>query len=61
MRSELTFERNSACLSGFSSGRIIQFVQNGTLQVNLRNIASLGRKSSMLEAGVTSTLFPCEN
>jgi hypothetical protein len=59
-RIELTFERNTAYLSGFASGRNI-FVQISFLQVKGKSTVSLVRKPSMLEAEGSSTLFPCEN
>jgi hypothetical protein len=57
----VSFERNTAYLPGFSSVRNITFVQKSSIQVNGRNTESLGRKTFLLEAGVSSTLFPCEN
>jgi hypothetical protein len=45
MRIELTFERNAAYMSGFSSGRNIHFVQNSPIHENGRNTISLGKKN----------------
>jgi hypothetical protein len=57
MRIELPIERNTADLSGFSSGRNIHSVQNSSIQVTGRSTEYLGRKPSMLEPGRCSTLF----
>jgi hypothetical protein len=60
-RIELSFERNTVYLSGFSSVRNISFLQYSSIQVNWGSTVSLGRKPSMLEEGRCSTLFSCEN
>jgi hypothetical protein len=61
IRTELPVERNTAYLSGFSTVKNITFVQNNCFPVNGSNMVPLGRKSPMLEAGGSSTSFPCEN
>jgi hypothetical protein len=61
VRTELPFENNTAYLSGYSCLRSITFVQNSSIQVNRRRTISLVRKLSVLEAGGSSTIFPCEN
>jgi hypothetical protein len=47
MRIESSFERTTAYLSGFSSVRMITFVQNSAIQVNARSTMSFGRKPSI--------------
>jgi hypothetical protein len=61
MRIEFPFERNAAYLSWFLNVRNITFMQNSSIQVKGRSSVSFVRKQSMLEAGGSSTLFPCEN
>jgi hypothetical protein len=49
------------CLAlSISSGCIIHFVQNSRVHLNWRNTSISWKKTSMLEAGVSSTLFPFE-
>jgi hypothetical protein len=61
MRIELPVERNTAYLSVFSCVWNITIVPNSSIQVNGRNTVSIVRKASMLEAGGSGTMFPCEN
>jgi hypothetical protein len=55
---EITFKRNTAYLSGFSSGKNFTFVQTGSILVKGRNTVSLVIKVSMLEAGRPSIMCP---
>jgi hypothetical protein len=55
------FEKNTACPSGFVRCRNSHFVAKRPIHVCWRNCGSLNRKPSMLEAGASSTFFPCEN
>jgi hypothetical protein len=45
---------------GFQVWGHITICQNSSIQVKGRSSISVGRKPSMLEAGASSTMFPCE-
>jgi hypothetical protein len=59
VRIELVFERNTSCKSEFSSWRNAHFVQTELYSQVEEKHVSLERKSSVLEAGASKTLFPC--
>jgi hypothetical protein len=61
MRTELVFESNIACLLGFSVEEILILFKICNYRKIEEACVSLERKQSMLEAGVSSTLFPYEN
>jgi hypothetical protein len=61
VRIELLFERNTAHLSGISSGESFNPFKICLYRRMEETHTSLGRKPSLLEAGKCSTLFPCEN
>jgi hypothetical protein len=61
LQTESPFERNTTYLSAYSSVRNINIVKKSSIQVRQRSRFSLVRKSSMLEAGESSILFPMEN
>jgi hypothetical protein len=60
LKIKLNFERDTAYLWGYSSVKIINFVQNASIQVKVRSTVSLVRDPSMLEPEGPSTLFSCE-
>jgi hypothetical protein len=50
-------ESSTAYLSVFSGVRIITFVQNSPIELNVRSTASIGRELLMLEARGSGMLF----
>jgi hypothetical protein len=61
MNIELLFERNTACLWGFSGGRKATFVPKNVYSWIEETHVSLKRKPSTLEGVASSTLLFCEN
>jgi hypothetical protein len=61
MRIELPFDRNTVYNGGLSNVRNNTFVQNGSIQVNVRSSISLGVKQCVLEAGRSSKFFSYGN
>jgi hypothetical protein len=58
---EFVFERNTTYLSGFQVEEKFTSFRVGVYGRTEETCVSLGSKPSMLEEGVWSTLFPCEN
>jgi hypothetical protein len=61
VRIELVVQRNTSCKSDFSSWRKGHFIPNRPIQLSEETHILLQRKPSVLEAGASSTSFPCEN
>jgi hypothetical protein len=61
MRIELTVERSTPYHSEFSCVRNITIVPKSSIQENGTSTVSPARRASMLGAGRSITMFPCEN
>jgi hypothetical protein len=56
----VSFEKNTSCLLGASRWRKAVFAPTRPIQLRWKTHVSLQREPSILEAGESSTLFPCE-
>jgi hypothetical protein len=61
MKIELPFERNTAYISGFSSGRNIHFLQKSTIQFTWGNTVSLGKKTIYVRSRSIRNIVFLEN
>jgi hypothetical protein len=58
VRIVFVFERNASCKTQFSRWRKAHFLPNRPIQLGWRNKWISWRKSSVLEVGASSTIFP---
>jgi hypothetical protein len=61
VRNELVFKRNTSCNSSLWRWRKAHFIPNRPIQLFWRKRGISPKKTICVEAGVSSTLFCCEN